>query len=128
MNIVKIDKGITGHQHIIFNASSIYRLDESDVVTEFIDKFLVDNGIEEIHYLEYNGYGLEVLQSFEKHLSKIKLGSVKALNQPYDKIKWLNLNGCMITAVSNHLEEIVDVEELSSITQPVTIYFEPIKG
>jgi hypothetical protein len=125
MNIVKIDKSITGHKHIIFNASSIYRLDESEVVTEFIDKFLVDNVIEEIDYLEYND--LEVLQSFEKHLSKIKLGSVKAFNQPYDKIKWLNLNGCMITAVSNHLEEVIDVQHLTGLTHPVTIYFEPIK-
>jgi FkbM family methyltransferase len=109
-----------------------------DVRTIRMDTFIEQEGIEEIDYFHCDAQGndFKVLQSFGKHLHKIKFGRVEAANtvslykidnSAESIMKWLNLNGFMITAVHNHFQQPIDIADLPNSTEEVDIYFEPIK-
>lgn len=108
-----------------------------DVQTIRMDTFIEREGIEQIDYFHCDAQGndFKVLQSFGKHLNKIRFGRVEAANKVslYKSdnsattiMKWLNINGFMITAVHNHFGQPIEINDLSNSTEEVDIYFEPM--
>lgn len=113
--------------------------DTIDVQTIRMDTFIEQEGIDEIHYFHCDAQGsdFKILQSFGKHLNKIRMGRVEAANRVnlykadnnvFTVMKWLNLNGFVILRVDDHFGVPVDIEYLTSSTEEVDIYFERLEG
>lgn len=108
-----------------------------DVTTIRMDTFIDQERIEEIDYFHCDAQGsdFKVLQSFGKHLNKIKSGRVEAANKVslYKSdnsattiMKWLISNGFIIKAVHDHFGKQIDINNLENSTEEVDIYFERI--
>lgn len=106
-----------------------------DVQTIRMDTFIEQEGIDEIHYFHCDAQGsdFKVLQSFGKHINKVRMGRVEAANRVslyqsnnnvWDIMKWLNLNGFVILRVDDHFGKEITITELNDSTEEVDIYFE----
>lgn len=105
-----------------------------EVRTIRMDTFIEQEEIKEIDYFhcDAQGHDFKVLQSFGKHLHKIKEGRVEAANRVnlykadnnvFTIMKWLVINGFDISEIRDHHGVPVEVEYLKNSTEEVDIFF-----